>query len=358
MRPGRALRNLVLVGVSLGICYLWLHWIIHHHPSDASETVAVEVPRGAGGRVIVDKLEEVGLAPYPSVAFWFLRVDGALTTVQAGVHRLPRSASLIELATLLRNVPSEPQVKLMLIPGESVWQAAKRFEAAGIATAHELQKLAADRAFVAKTLKLPVGPKRAPRADGVAHTYLEGFLFPETYFFHPDTNALEALNVVTKHFARHWRRVLEPRASDLRLLKQRYGLEPHDLLTLASLIERESAARGEAGTIAGVFYNRLDKGMPLQTDPTLVYHPEKVGKPPTPKDRRDARSPYNTYAHRGLPPGPICSPSREAILAALTPERHDYLYFCARRDGSGRHVFARTYDEHRANVARHLKKGQ
>ena len=186
-------------------------------------------------------------------------------------------------------------------------------------------------------------------------TYLEGFLFPETYFFHPDTNVLEALSVTSKHFNNYWTQALKTRVSDLRLLRKRYGVQDHDIVTLASLIERESAAREEAGIIAGVFYNRLAKGMPLQTDPTLVDHPEKVGRPPGPDDRRDGTSPYNTYAHRGLPPGPICSPSAEAIRAALTPQRHDYLYFCARRDGTGRHAFARTYDEHRENVARYLK---
>ena len=98
----------------------------------------------------------------------------------------------------------------------------------------------------------------------------------------------------------------------------------------------------EAPTIAGVFVNRLKLGMRLQTDPTLIYHPERTGLVPTRTHRRDATNPYNTYAHDGLPPGPICSPTRQAIEATLAPARHDFLYFCARRDGTGRHAFART----------------
>jgi UPF0755 protein len=138
-------------------------------------------------------------------------------------------------------------------------------------------------------------------------------------------------------------------------LRARYGVTARDVITLASLVEKEAADRAEGPRIAGVFYNRLAAGMRLQTDPTLVYHPDRFGAKPTPAHRRDRSNPYNTYAFDGLPPGPICNPGPAALRAALQPERHDLLYFVARRDGSGRHAFARTYAEHRGNVQRFLR---
>ena len=119
---------------------------------------------------------------------------------------------------------------------------------------------------------------------------------------------------------------------------------------------REAKVASEAPIIAGVFMNRLRVSMRLQTDPTLIYHPKRLGRAPGPSDRKDATNPYNTYAHDGLPPGPICSPTRTAIEATLSPSRHDFLYFCARHDGTGRHAFARTLEEHEANVTRYLKR--
>ena len=96
--------------------------------------------------------------------------------------------------------------------------------------------------------------------------------------------------------------------------------------------------------------------MRLKSDPTAMYHPEKVGQKPTPKDTRNAMNPHNTYTHAGLPPGPICAPGPDALKAVFFPEEHNYLFFVAARDGSGSHVFAVTGREHMRNVNRHLRK--
>tara|TARA_B100000900_G_C20112147_1_gene526355 strand:- start:125 stop:529 length:405 start_codon:yes stop_codon:yes gene_type:complete len=130
----------------------------------------------------------------------------------------------------------------------------------------------------------------------------------------------------------------------------------HDFLTLASLVEKEVAYLPEAPMIAAVFYNRLVKKMKLQTDPTMVYSPSTWREKPSPEFRRDTRNPYNTYAHSGLPPGPICSPGPRALEAVLMPAKTTALFFVAKRDGEGRHVFAESLDEHRANIRRYLKR--
>ncbi len=138
-------------------------------------------------------------------------------------------------------------------------------------------------------------------------------------------------------------------------MRDRWGLSEHELIVLASLVEEEVRAAAEAPRVAGVFYNRLAASMRLETDPTLMYHPQRVAQQPRPTHRRDRANPYNTYAIAGLPPGPICSPGRGALEAVLRPERHDYLYFVSRRDAQGRHAFARTLAEHRANIERYLR---
>ena len=173
-------------------------------------------------------------------------------------------------------------------------------------------KLAADRAFVADTLGLPVGPERASRTDQVPPTYLEGFLYPETLYFTPGVETEEVLTRIVDGFKSVWKDLMTRRGSDWKAIRQRYDLKDHELVVLASLVQEESTRKEEAPHIAGVFYNRIERGMPLQTDPTLVYHPASVGRVPTPDDRRNAANPYNTYAHKGLPPGPICSPDRFA----------------------------------------------
>lgn len=334
----------------------WAWHTLHARPAAGAELVTVQVPRGSGGRAVVALLGERGLlATSADVAYLALSALGGLDRVEAGRHELPANASLLELARLLGRPAKTSQVALTLIPGESIWQAGRRLEMAGLGSTDELLRLAAEPELARDSLKLPVGGDRAPRPDGVQQTWLEGFLFPETYFFAPDATTRDVVSRAADTFTKSWERLKKRRRADLLAIRDRYGLGEAELITLASLVEEEAQAQEESPTIAGVFYNRLARKMPLQTDPTLVYHPERTGKPPTPTDRKNAANPYNTYAHPGLPPGPICSPSLRALEAVLAPERHDWIYFVARRDARGTHAFARTLPEHEANIRRYLK---
>jgi UPF0755 protein len=342
---------ILLAGVVMGV---WLDRVITTGSRVEGE-VQIEIPKGTSAPGIVQRLHAEGLAPHPRIAYWVLRYQGTFEVAQAGIHLVPQAASLIEVADLLKLPPARPEVTLTLIPGETVWHAADRITAAGLGSREALLALAADRAWV-RAQGLPVGPKRTARPDGVPQTYLEGFLSPETHFFAPDTPLEDVVKTLTEDFLAMWRPLTARRKSDLTLLKEQLGLSPFELLTLASLVQRETKVASEAPIIAGVFMNRLHGSMRLQTDPTLIYHPGRLGRPPGPADRKDATNPYNTYAHTGLPPGPICSPTRTSLEATLSPSRHDFLYFCARHDGTGRHAFARTLEEHEANVTRFLKR--
>lgn len=246
------------------------------------------------------------------------------------------------------------RVVVTLVPGRSVWEAAATIDKKLPGTREAVLARAADEAWV-RARGLPVRA-RPPRADGVADTWLEGFVYPETYFFSPDAGADEVLERAIAEFESVFAALRVSHAEAFARLEAELGLGPAEVVVLASLIEEETSLREEAPRIAGVFLNRLRGGMRLETDPTLMYRPDRVAKVPTPKERKDSSNPYNTYAIKGLPPGPICSPGRSALQAVLEAEQHALLFFVARQDGSRGHAFAATLEEHEANIDRYLRK--
>ena len=200
-------------------------------------------------------------------------------------------------------------------------------------------------------------PARYPFLQGrPAGTSLEGYLFPDTYDL-PETDATAA-DLLARQLDNFADQVL-PRYDEARQAGTT-ALDLHSVLTLASIVEREAVVPEERPAIAGVYLNRLAAGMPLQADPTVQY---ALGFQPTTgqwwktpiflEEYSSVVSPYNTYLNAGLPPGPIASPGLSSIAAVLAPEAHDYLFFVALPDGSGRHVFAKTFEEHQENVRRY-----
>ena len=168
---------------------------------------------------------------------------------------------------------------------------------------------------------------------------LEGYLFPDTYTFPEDVLASQVVERMVKNFKRKFTPEMRKRASQM-------GMSIREVVILASIIEKESSKEDEKPLISSVFHNRLKLGMPLQSDPTVIYAMKKMGiwkGRILRKHYRTVKSPYNTYLNRGLPPGPICSPGLSSIRAALYPAQTDYLYFIAVGD---HHEFSRTYTEH------------
>ena len=176
---------------------------------------------------------------------------------------------------------------------------------------------------------------------------LEGFLFPSTYEFTRRATCEQAVKRMVQNFRAVWE-TLDTAGGT----QQAASLTPAQVVTLASLVERETPKAEERPLVAGVFYNRLRLGDPLQCDPTVQYAMELAGHPEKNVHAVDLRvdSPYNTYKHRGLPPGPIANPGEASLRAALAPATTDYLYFVANDDGG--HFFSRTLAEHNRNVAR------
>jgi len=240
-------------------------------------------------------------------------------------------------------------------PGESAWRvlstlrsgrtAAVRFTVPEGLSMFELAALAQDR------LRIPaesmLAAVRNPGAgEGLEAPTAEGFLFPETYQVPVNSSARDLVRIMTREFAASWKPEWDYRAQAL-------GMSRREALALASIVEGEARVDSERPVIAGVYVNRLRIGMPLQADPTVQYAIElKTGRPKTRLFEKDyeIQSPYNTYLHSGLPPGPINSPGLRSIDAALNPAQVPYLYFVASPDGH--HTFSRTYQEHLQAVAR------
>jgi UPF0755 protein len=183
----------------------------------------------------------------------------------------------------------------------------------------------------------------APRARN-----LEGFLFPATYQFPRRVAAGDIVGAMVRRFREVWNSLPERQALP-------GGFSVEQVVTMASLVERETGIAGERAVISGVFHNRLRRGMPLECDPTVIYALELAGRYRGSLTRADLRfdSPYNTYRRRGLPPGPIANPGEAALRAALAPAQTEYLFFVA--DAQGGHLFSRTLREHNANVARYRR---
>lgn len=174
---------------------------------------------------------------------------------------------------------------------------------------------------------------------------LEGFLFPDTYYIEENTGGREIVDMMLKNFAAVWEREFAAQAKSA-------NMKLYDTVIVASLIEEEAMRDDERATISGVIKNRLRDGMYLQLCPTVLYCFDQKKNELTDADL-EIDSPYNTYRHPGLPPGPIASPGRASIAAALNPEKHPYYFYVSKGDGS--HYFSRTYEEHLRAVARYIK---
>ena len=299
-------------------------------PADALDSgpVLVEIPAHDGVLDIAGRLYKAG-AIRSRVGFVLLAgVRGSSRQLKAGEYELARGASTLDVLKQIE--AGRVKQHLVLHPeGATVAEIARVLESERLAPSGAVARLATDRAFLA-TL-------------GIDGPSIEGYLFPDTYQL---VRGMTTEEILTRMVQRLRAKV----GPDLTARAQARGLSVHQLLTLASIIEREAVDRGELRTISAVFWNRLKINMPLQADPTVQY---ATGKERRTLTRADLATdhPYNTYRRSGLPPGPIASPGLAAIEAALDPAPVKYLYFVAMDDH--RHYFSASLSEHNAAVARY-----
>jgi UPF0755 protein len=295
-------------------------------------TTRVTLPPGASFSAVTDSLHAHGVISSP---IWFkllARVRGLDRSVRAGIYEFSSGTSSW---TVLDILAEGKAVSLRLTVPEGL-------------TILELAHLASERVGMPEDSVLA-----AARDTAAAHALLgfsvqsfEGFLHPETYSLSVATRPADLVRTMAEGFKNQWEPEWTSRLDTL-------GMTKLQVVTLASIVEGEARADDEREIIAGVYYNRLRIGMALQADPTIQYAIAlKTGnrKPRLYEKDYHFPSPYNTYLHPGLPPGPVNSPGRRSIEATLYPARVPYLYFVAGPDG--RHIFSRTYDEHLRAVAR------
>lgn len=288
----------------------------------------VEIPPGSGSLAIARRLAEAGVVHDVNsfrIALW---MTGAGRRLQAGEYRFDHPMSPRQVADKLAR--GDVFVHPITFPeGLTIRQMATLYESKGFGEA---------KAFIAAASKAEL----VQDIDAEAKD-LEGYLFPETYTLPRRATAEQLVARMVAGF----RKALTP---DIMSAATARGLSVRQLVTLASIVEKETANKDERPLVAAVYSNRLHIGMGLQCDPTVIYALERAGRYDGNLRREDLQfdSPYNTYKHAGLPPGPIAAPGRSALQAVLNPAPVEYLYFVSRNDGS--HVFAETLTQHNANV--------
>ncbi len=297
-------------------------------PSPAGPPAVVVVEPGTTVRALARELEREDVVRSALALEAWLRLRGRAGRIQAGTYQIPRDQDLFAVAAQL--VRGGTVLAAVTVP-----EGLRLEEIAGVVD----RSLGIDSAaFVAAASDSSLVDSLLPEARvGARPASLEGYLFPETYRVDPAVDARTLAGVMVDQF---WRAFPPPWAARAESL----GKTVHEIVTLASIVEEEARVDEERGTIAGVYWNRTRRGMPLEADPTVQYalggHRQRVLYRDLEVD-----SPYNTYRNVGLPPGPIASPGEAAIEATLYPDSVPYLYFFAIGEG-GRHTFSETYQEH------------
>ena len=314
--------------------------------ADTGETVAFEVASGQSLSRVANNLEKAGLIRSSSVFKYYCDFAGMGQKIQIGSYTLRPGMTIQEIADRLTTGDGNPIVTtITLIPGWTVEDFAAYLAQRGIVrdTASFLALCRGGEAFADYTYIADV----LASADRSQRRYaLEGYLAPNTYEIYLTASGEDILRRLLSQTDRVFPAEAQDRAEEL-------GYDMDGILTIASMVEKEAKTKDFA-KVAAVFYNRLRKGMALGSDVTIHYAAGISRMALTDADLA-VNSPYNTYTHKGLPPGPICNPSQEAIEAALYPDEaflaDGYLYFCAKEPDSGELYFSRSQQEHEAAVA-------
>ncbi|MBF6567826.1 MAG: endolytic transglycosylase MltG [Candidatus Binataceae bacterium] len=291
----------------------------------------VTINRGDSFRTVGDKLQRAGVVRSALVLIGWAEFTGQARAVKPGDYEFGGGETMT--AVLRHLVRGDYLVSIITIPeGLTIWQIGERLQRAGLACPDEFEYQARRGPLIAALGLRPLGA--------------EGYLFPATYKFSPHADAQQIVAGMLEKFYSLLTPAVEQRMFAL-------GLNVRQVVTMASIVEKEAYVAGERPLVASVFYNRLRLGMPLQSDPTAQYNPEGEDEPALVAVH--TRSAYNTYGFVGLPPGPIANPGESSIMAALYPAHTDYLYFVARGDGT--HIFSRTLKEHEQAIAQLKKSG-
>lgn len=319
----------MLLGLGTG----WFFWRALRTPYKgyAEPKTRIEVRRGERTAVILQHLQRKGLLRDEWIPLVYMKLLRGRDSLKAGVYEFDQPLSPVEVIEKL--VRGDVVLKTITVrEGLDRFAIAKLFADEGLGTEKEWDTAARDADLIRDL---------APEAES-----LEGYLFPDTYKFDPGTPASTIVKAMVANFRKHW-------GNEIALITS--GLNAHQTVTLASIVETEAQLPKERPVVASVYINRVHRRMLLGADPTVIYALKLAGRWDGNIRKADLQidSPYNTYRKPGLPPGPIANPGLASLRAAAAPATTPYLYFVARNDGS--HVFSTSNEEHNRNVEKYQR---
>lgn len=319
------------IAATLAALHFWL--FLRLPANTAFETKQFFIPPKTGAYRVAGLLESKGVVRDARAFYILAWLKKSLNRLQAGEYAFSTASTPEQILDQIIN--GRVVIHSATLPeGSTLWEVARILDQKDLASGEEFLQAANDEEFI--------------QSIGLKARSLEGYLFPETYFFKKPISSAQMVKAMTQQFWHRLPNEWPTRAKEL-------GRSLNEIVTIASIVEKEAVVDSERPIIAGVFYNRLKINMPLQSDPTAVYDIPNFSGPVT-AAHLTRQSPYNTYHIKGLPPGPICNPGAKSLMAALYPEKVPYLYFVSNNDGT--HRFSVTAEEHRKAVSNYheLKK--
>jgi UPF0755 protein len=298
-----------------------------------NKQVEIEIPKGASFRQVAEIFSQQHIIFDKNIFLFIGRVSRIDRKIRAGFYSVDRSMNLLDLLKVLRK-GQIIEYEITVIEGDSLREVAVKLSEKDIIPEEEFRQLSLDKSFLA--------------SYGIQANSLEGYLYPDTYRIPKGMDPKEAIGMMINKLREQYSGKLRERSAEI-------GMSEREVLTLASIIEKEAARDDERPLISAVYHNRLRKNILLQADPTAVYGIKSSGEKITSDDLK-RKTPYNTYIIKGLPPGPISSASIKSIIAALYPADVQYLYFVSNNDGT--HRFSVTAAEHAAAVRAYREKKQ
>lgn len=334
MRKGILVASIIVIILSLilGSLYLYFGKFVTMNGGDNY----IIIKKNSTLEQVAKQLQEKNIVKSQDTFIYYAKAKGLKGSIEGGNLIIEPNTKLNDLIIRLKAGKSEFSV-ITIPEGYTLYQIASKLEANKLVKKEDMLK---EELNVLKANTLILSKK------DVLYD-LEGYLFPDTYYMPNDAKKDEVINIMVDRFKLVFTDKYKARAKEL-------ALDVNEVITIASLIEREAANDSERSRIAGVIYNRLKIGMPLQVDAAVIYANTK-GEKNIDKvyyNTLKIKSKYNTYLYKGLPPGPIASPGKPSIEAALYPEKNDYLYYVAKGND---HVFSKTYEEHLINVKKYIK---
>lgn len=326
---------MVLLILGLFLSYRYYSESLEAVSSRDEKSINIDIPSGCSVKEIGEILEGKNLIKDRWVFLLKIKISDIKPSFKAGNYDLNRTMDLEEILAILVKGGKSGNVITFTIPeGYEIKDIAKKLAEEGIIDQEKFLNLTSDKGKFEKEFIF--------LRDLDKGQSLEGFLFPSTYEIYESHGESDIIRKMLEGFEEVYEKDIKEKVS-------KTGLSLNEIVTFASIVEREARVDKERPMMAGVIYNRLDIDMPLQVDATVQYALKERKERLLYKDL-EIESPYNTYIHNGLPPGPIASPGKESLLATVDPLDVDYFFYVLKKDKSGEHIFTKTYEEHKKAI--------